>query len=73
MCLPAAQLTDMHVCPLSNGPVPHVGGPIIAPACLTVLIEGMSAARMTDMLTCIGPPSNCHCVSKLPRHSSTRR
>jgi uncharacterized Zn-binding protein involved in type VI secretion len=52
---PAARLTDNHVCPMFNGPVPHVGGPIIQPGCPTVLIGGMPAARVTDMLVCAGP------------------
>jgi len=39
-----------------NGPVPHVGGPVLPPGCPTVLIGGLPAARVTDMLTCTGPP-----------------
>jgi len=39
-----------------TGVVPHVGGPIIGPGCPTVLIGGMPAARVGDMLTCSGPP-----------------
>jgi uncharacterized Zn-binding protein involved in type VI secretion len=46
----------MHVCPMVTGVVPHVGGPIIPPGCPTVLIGEMPAARMGDMLTCVGPP-----------------
>jgi uncharacterized Zn-binding protein involved in type VI secretion len=53
---PAARLTDMHTCPLSTGPVPHVGGPIIAPGCPTVLIGAIPAARVTDIAICVGPP-----------------
>jgi len=53
---PAARMTDMHVCPLVTGVVPHVGGPIIAPCEPTVLIGFLPAARVTDMLTCVGPP-----------------
>ena len=53
---PAARLTDMHVCPMFNGPVPHVGGPITAPGAPTVLIGGLPAARASDMATCVGPP-----------------
>ena len=53
---PAARLTDMHVCPMVTGIVPHVGGPIVAPGAPTVLIEFLPAARMTDMLVCVGPP-----------------
>ena len=46
---PAARLTDMHVCPMITVLVPHVGGPILAPGCPTVLIGGLPAARMGDM------------------------
>jgi uncharacterized Zn-binding protein involved in type VI secretion len=53
---PAARLTDPHVCPAVTGIVPHVGGPIIPPCCVTVLINKLPAARITDLLTCIGPP-----------------
>jgi uncharacterized Zn-binding protein involved in type VI secretion len=53
---PAARLTDMHVCPMVTGVVPHVGGPISGPGCPTVLIGAMPAARATDMATCTGPP-----------------
>lgn len=46
----------MLTCPMVNpGPVPHVGGPIAAGA-PTVLIGGLSAARVGDMVTCVGPP-----------------
>jgi uncharacterized Zn-binding protein involved in type VI secretion len=53
---PAARITDMHVCPMVTGIVPHVGGPILPPGCPTVLIGGLPAARITDMATCVGPP-----------------
>ncbi|MGH9610562.1 MAG: PAAR domain-containing protein [Bryobacteraceae bacterium] len=53
---PAARATDMHTCPMTTGPVPHVGGPILPPCCPTVLIGGLLAARVTDLLTCVGPP-----------------
>lgn len=53
---PAARVGDMHVCPMSDGPKPHVGGPILPSGCPTVLIAGMPAARIGDMATCIGPP-----------------
>lgn len=56
MSKPAARLTDLHVCPLSDGPKPHVGGPISAPGAPTVLIGGLPAARVTDMCVCVGPP-----------------
>jgi uncharacterized Zn-binding protein involved in type VI secretion len=53
---PAARITDMHTCPAFNGPVPHVGGPIIPACCPTVIIAGMPAARIGDMCICVGPP-----------------
>src|SRR5947209_13022958 len=53
---PAARVTDMHTCPMVTGVVPHVGGPILPPGCPTVLIGMMRAARVGDMLTCVGPP-----------------
>ena len=53
---PAARVTDMHVCPMVTGVVPHVGGPILPPGGVPVLIGGMPAARVGDMLTCVGPP-----------------
>ncbi|WIM12879.1 PAAR domain-containing protein [Enhydrobacter sp.] len=56
MGLPAARLTDMHICPMVTGLVPHVGGPIAGPGCPTVLIGGLPAARVGDMLVCVGPP-----------------
>jgi uncharacterized Zn-binding protein involved in type VI secretion len=56
MGMPAARLTDNHVCPMVTGVVPHVGGPISGPGCPTVLIGKMPAARATDMAVCVGPP-----------------
>lgn len=53
----AARINDMHTCPMVNpGPVPHVGGPILPPGCVTVNIGGMPAARVGDMAVCTGPP-----------------
>ncbi len=54
--MPAARVGDMHVCPMTTGPVPHVGGPILPPGAVTMLISGLPAARMGDMCTCVGPP-----------------
>jgi len=53
---PAARVTDMHVCPMVTGVVPHVGGPIIPPCAVTVLTCMMPQARVGDMLVCVGPP-----------------
>ena len=52
----AARVGDMHVCPMVTGTVPHVGGPVMPPGCPTVLIGGMPAARLGDLVTCSGPP-----------------
>ncbi|GJM63446.1 PAAR domain-containing protein [Persicobacter diffluens] len=51
----AARISDNHVCPMTTGTVPHVGGPISMGE-PTVLIEGMPAARAGDMAICVGPP-----------------
>ena len=53
---PAARVGDLHVCPLVTGIVPHVGGPILPPGAIQVLIGFLPAARVGDMLTCVGPP-----------------
>ena len=52
---PAARISDMHVCPMSTGPVPHVGGPIVTPAG-PVIIGGLPAASVGSMCVCVGPP-----------------
>ena len=53
---PIAAVTNMHVCPMVTGVVPHVGGPIIGPGAPNVMINGKPAALMGDMCTCMGPP-----------------
>ncbi|MGN7785289.1 PAAR domain-containing protein [Niabella sp. 22666] len=53
---PAARVGDMHVCPLINGLVPHVGGPVLPAGVPTVLIQGVPAATSGTMCTCVGPP-----------------
>jgi len=55
---PAARISDMHVCPMVTGVVPHVGGPILPAGEPTVLIGGLPAARVGDMATCVGPPDS---------------
>ena len=52
---PAARVTDMHTCPMVTGVVPHVGGPILPPCEPTVLVGFLPAARVSDMLVCVGP------------------
>jgi len=72
MGMPAARVTDMHVCPEVDGVVPHVGGPILPPCAITVLIGKLPAARITDKAVCVGPPalivkgSATVLISKLP-------
>jgi uncharacterized Zn-binding protein involved in type VI secretion len=59
MGMPAARITDMHVCPMVTPgvpPIPHVGGPILPPGAVTVLIGSLPAARVGDMALCVGPP-----------------
>ena len=55
---PAARISDMHVCPMVTGVVPHVGGPILPPGTPTVLIGGLPAATVGDMCVCVGPPDS---------------
>jgi uncharacterized Zn-binding protein involved in type VI secretion len=53
----AARISDLHTCPMVNpGGVPHVGGPVVGPGVTTVMIGGMLAAVVGDMLVCTGPP-----------------
>lgn len=54
---PAARVGDEHACPMvePNG-TPHVGGLIIGPGCVTVIIEGKPAATTSDACGCAGPP-----------------
>lgn len=58
---PAARLTDLHTCPMQTPavpPIPHVGGPVIGPGMPNVLIGMLPAARVGDMLICVGPPDS---------------
>ncbi|MET0886341.1 MAG: PAAR domain-containing protein [Mycetocola sp.] len=48
--------SDVHTCPLSDGPKPHVGGSV-AVGSATVLIGGLPAARMGDQIVEAGPPN----------------
>lgn len=54
---PAARISDMHTCPLSDGPKPHVGGPLVGPGVPTVLIGGLPAAVAGDQCLCVGSVS----------------
>jgi uncharacterized Zn-binding protein involved in type VI secretion len=58
---PAARITDFHECPMETPglvPIPHVGGPVTGPGEPTVLICSLPAARVGDMLVCVGPPDS---------------
>ncbi len=53
---PIATLGSMHVCPMVNGTVPHVGGPVTGPGTPNILVNNKPAAVMGDMCVCTGPP-----------------
>ena len=58
---PALRAGDAVVCPLSDGPKPHVGGPVTpVTAVLTVLLGGQPAAVAN------GAPGGIVCVSPAP-------
>lgn len=46
--------SDTHVCPLFDGPKPHVGG-TVAVGSASVLIGGLPAARQGDTIVEAGP------------------
>lgn len=48
--------SDVHTCPLSHGPKPHIGG-VVAVGSVTVTIGGLPAARQGDMVVEVGPPN----------------
>ncbi len=52
---PAACMGDMQICPMFDGPKPHVGGMILMGS-PTVFIGGKMAARVNDPHECKGPP-----------------
>ncbi len=56
--LPAWRATsDFHMCPLFNGPAPHVGG-VVSVGSTTVLINNFPAVRQGDMITEAAPPNS---------------
>jgi len=53
----AARVTDMHICPMqipAPTPIPHVGGPVLPPGSVQVLIGGLPAACVGDNCICTG-------------------
>lgn len=55
---PAARVGDMHNCPMVTGVVPHVGGPVLPPAAVTVFTCGPPQARVGDLCVCAGGPDS---------------
>jgi uncharacterized Zn-binding protein involved in type VI secretion len=58
MAKPAARVSDMHICPMVTPglpPIPHIGGPILPPGVVNVIIGGLPAATVGAMATCVGP------------------
>jgi uncharacterized Zn-binding protein involved in type VI secretion len=53
---PAWRVGDVHLCPLSDGPKPHVGGSV-AIGSMTVIIGGQPAARQGDQIIEVAPPN----------------
>jgi uncharacterized Zn-binding protein involved in type VI secretion len=48
--------SDVHTCPLSDGPKPHVAG-TVAIGSATVIVGGLPAARLGDQVIEVGPPN----------------
>ncbi|HMP57662.1 MAG TPA: PAAR domain-containing protein [Novosphingobium sp.] len=55
MSMPAARLSDPHLCPMTTGTVPHVGGPIMPTCAINVLTGNLPQARISDKAMCTGP------------------
>ena len=58
MPFPCAMLTSFQLCPMLDGPIPHVGGVIVESTCDNIIAGILPAADMTSMAICIGPPAN---------------
>lgn len=50
-------MSDSHVCPLFDGPKPHVGG-IIAIGSTSVLVNNFPASRVGDLIVEAGAPNS---------------
>src|SRR3982751_3380201 len=53
----AARVSDLHTCPMqivATPPIPHVGGPILPPGKVQVMIGGFPAACVGDNCICTG-------------------
>ena len=54
--MPASRITDMHVCPMVTGIVPHVGGPFVMGA-MTVLTGFMPQSASPISSSASGRPT----------------
>lgn len=57
MGTPFSRVGDLHVCPAVTVLVPHVGGPILPPGHITLLVGALPVAKATALCTCVGPPA----------------
>lgn len=59
MGMPVGAISSFHMCPMVTMvgpvPVPHVGGPVMAPSCPTVLFGKKPSIGMGSMAICPGP------------------
>jgi uncharacterized Zn-binding protein involved in type VI secretion len=55
---------DMHLCPLVNGVVPHLGGVMVPENKRTVLINNMPPARVGDQVIEAGGGKNAIAVGE---------
>ncbi len=59
---PAARVNDQHRCPMASPQgavsIPHLGGPILGPGAVTVLVGGRPVAVVGDAAVCVGPPDS---------------
>ena len=51
---PAARVTDMHTCPVSGSPIPHVGGAVLTAPASEVLVSGLPLAGAGSEIGCVG-------------------
>jgi uncharacterized Zn-binding protein involved in type VI secretion len=74
---PAAFISDFHACPMVGpppppaGPVPHVGGAILAPMDPTYLVMGMPVAGLGSTAQCSGTPPIDTIVMGVPTFIAT--
>jgi uncharacterized Zn-binding protein involved in type VI secretion len=67
--MPAARVGEMHVGPMHrrpwSTPIPQVGGPIVPPGSLQMLIGFRPATPVGDIRVCVGPPASLPCSATL--------